>query len=117
MFVKIIVGSEFEMFRFLVDEFINLDEIKFLFLGISYDQNHWFPVAFIMFDVFGNSSVIYKINKDGKEMNINIKSGIDVQKISDELFSVLSYSFLLFKMFDIVQYEIMIIFRIKIMLI
>lgn len=53
----------------------------------SYDQYHWCPMALIVKEGLGNSSIMYRIFKDGKAIKISIKVGIDVQNNSISWFS------------------------------
>ena len=93
------------MFRFLIELFINLLIVKFFLLDISYDQNHWFPVALIIILGIFISSVIYRISIDGNAMNISIIIGSVVQNISVELFSIFSIDGFFFIVI-IIQYVI-----------
>lgn len=82
----VIVGMikllEFILSRILL--LLSIVEVIIFFIRFeySYDQYHWYPIAFIVIIGVTISSIIYKVFIDGRAINTNRQAGTDVQKIS-----------------------------------
>lgn len=94
-----------------------IKESKFkLNSGYSYDQYHWCPTILTVKEGLKDSSIKYKIRKDGRAMNISIKAGKIVQIISISCPSRISWLESLFNIMLVIIYKIKIVIIIKIII-